>query len=80
MLKEALLDLHSSIYARAVGLSLFFSASFLRVSLIVEVHDYIAERYLFMRSRSLISLSMSNPKDVIGRSIETVPETWTEVC
>ena len=61
-------------------MSLFFSASFLRVSLIVEVHDYIAERYLFIRSRSLMSRSMSVPKGVMGRSIETVPETWTDVC
>lgn len=50
------------------------------MSLMVFVHDSIAERYLFMRSKSLLSASMVVPKVVIGRSIETVPDTWTEVC
>jgi hypothetical protein len=80
LLKEALLDLQSSISAKAVGVSRFLSAYFLRVYLIVAVHESIAERYLFMRSKSLMSLSTSVPKGMIGRSIDTVPETWTEVC
>lgn len=50
------------------------------VSLMVVVHDSMAERYLFMRSKSLLSASTVVPKVVMGRSIDTVPETWTEVC
>jgi len=46
----------------------------------VDVQDYMAFKYLFIKSKSLMSRSASVLEETIGKSIDTVPDTCTDVC